>query len=169
MSDTPKHILQTVQTSERLFTSGTKWSISIEKSFLRSYHHFCQPRNSPPLADKLPWAQQPSTGPEPQLADCSPCPNTPFPQHPSCYTLHSHLISSTQPYRLLFCTSQLQAHYLVTAEAQVSILDQMMWDLWWTHWHWDSCLFSKYVGFPPSVSFHQCYTFIFHLPTTDAT
>jgi hypothetical protein len=32
---------------------------------------------------------------------------------------------------------------------------QFLWDFWWTMWHWDR-LFSKYFGFPPSVSFHRC-------------
>jgi len=36
-----------------------------------------------------------------------------------------------------------------------SILDQSMWDLWWTKWRWDR-FFSKYFRFPLSVSFRQC-------------
>jgi hypothetical protein len=41
-----------------------------------------------------------------------------------------------------------------------SIAGQSMWDLWWTKWHCDR-LFSQYVGFLLSVSFHQCSTLIF--------
>jgi hypothetical protein len=36
-----------------------------------------------------------------------------------------------------------------------SIAGQSMWDLWWTKWHWDR-FFSKYFGFPLSISFHRC-------------
>jgi hypothetical protein len=36
-----------------------------------------------------------------------------------------------------------------------SILDQSMWDLWWTKWHWDR-FFPELFGFPLSISFHRC-------------
>jgi hypothetical protein len=31
---------------------------------------------------------------------------------------------------------------------------QVMWDLWWTKWHWGQ-VFSEYFGFPCQFSFHQ--------------
>jgi len=40
---------------------------------------------------------------------------------------------------------------------------QSIWDLWWTMWHWDRC-FSKYFGFPQSVSFHEHCILIHLLP-----
>ena len=37
---------------------------------------------------------------------------------------------------------------------------QSIWDLWWTKGHWDR-LFSEYLGFPLSISLHQCSVLIF--------
>ena len=39
-----------------------------------------------------------------------------------------------------------------------SILDQFIWDLWWTKWHWYR-FFSKYISFFLSLSFH-IFTFL---------
>jgi hypothetical protein len=36
-----------------------------------------------------------------------------------------------------------------------SISDRCMCHLWWIKWHWDRFL-SQYLGFPLSISFHQC-------------
>lgn len=171
MSNTPKHILHTVQTSDKAVYFRDEMKHFDGKVILCGVIISASREIPPPFADPLPRAQEPSTGPQPQLADCSLRPNSPFPQHLSCYSyiLHSHLISSTQPYRLMICTSQLfQVHYLATAEEQVSMLGQLMWDLWWTHWHWDSCLFSKYVGFSPvsiiSPMLHARIPLTYHRP-----
>ena len=126
------------------------------KVFLRSYHHFSQPRNSPPLAGPLPRAQQPSTGPQPQLADSSPRPNPPFPQHVFLH-IALPLISSTQLYRLMLCTSQLfQAHYLSwhcggwsfdPGPTDVGfVVDALAWD----HYHSASATHSYSIQLPPT-------------------
>jgi hypothetical protein len=41
-----------------------------------------------------------------------------------------------------------------------SITAQSMRDRRWTKWQWDTFL-SEYFSFPPSLSFHQCFVFIF--------
>ena len=43
-----------------------------------------------------------------------------------------------------------------------SITDRSMLVLWWIKWHWNR-LFYKYLGFPPSVTFHQCPILVFIL------
>jgi hypothetical protein len=39
--------------------------------------------------------------------------------------------------------------------AQARVQSRVMWDLWWTKWHWDRFL-PEYFGFPLSISFHLC-------------
>ena len=41
-----------------------------------------------------------------------------------------------------------------------SLPGQSMWNLWWKKWEWDR-FFSKYFGFPLSVSFCQCSILIY--------
>jgi hypothetical protein len=38
---------------------------------------------------------------------------------------------------------------------------QVMWDLWWTKWHWGR--FSEYFGFPLHFSFHRLLHTFHHL------
>jgi hypothetical protein len=38
--------------------------------------------------------------------------------------------------------------------------DWSLWDLWWTKWHWDR-FFSKFFGFPLSISFCHCSIFTY--------
>jgi hypothetical protein len=47
------------------------------------------------------------------------------------------------------------SHRPLTAEAWVS---QSMWNLWWTKWHSDR-LFSKFFGFPLSISFCRIFSY----------
>jgi hypothetical protein len=42
-----------------------------------------------------------------------------------------------------------------------SILGQLKWDLWWTKRHWERAA-TCYLGFYPSVSFHQSFILTFH-------
>jgi hypothetical protein len=48
----------------------------------------------------------------------------------------------------------------ITAGDSGSIPGYSMCDLWWTKWHRDR-VFSEYIGFPVSISFHKCLILIF--------
>jgi hypothetical protein len=50
--------------------------------------------------------------------------------------------------------AQAVSHWLPTAAARGSIPGQVMWDLWWTKWHWGR-FFSGYFGFPCQFSVHR--------------
>lgn len=45
-----------------------------------------------------------------------------------------------------------------------SVTDWSMWDLWWTHWHWDR-VSVRVFGFSLSVPFHQ-WCILIHLSQT---
>jgi hypothetical protein len=49
-----------------------------------------------------------------------------------------------------------------------SIPGQVMWDLWWTKWHW-GLVFSEYFDFPCQFSFHRLLHIHHHLSSGAGT
>jgi len=64
------------------------------------------------------------------------------------------------------------AQAVIRREGLGSIPGHSLGVLWWTVWHCDR-FFSRYFGFPLSLSFHQCSilisTYVLHLPRSLGT